>query len=366
VCKAQLNTAQGKALLGNRIDAALRNLNDGQTVGIPIGPDTSLVAAEMLLAAVDQALLTKFPRLTGFRYVDDYELSFPTLSDAEQILAELQGVLYGYELSLNPRKTRIVELPQGISDNWAVELGRFVIREKINPVGQRNDILSLFSRAYELSVANPEESVLRYAIARVQNIDISTDGWRSFQNCVLGAGASDASALHVALGTLYQVGARGGHVVAKSPLAEVFEKVIANHAGKGHGSEVAWALWGALAWKVPLSAAAARFISDIDDDIVALLALDADANLLFPVGALNKQNWTVIVNSQDVLKSEHWLLAYEAHRKNWLNCPSITAHAAFSGLYNAGVSFYDTAKNVPQFPPGARSLSGGDLASNYA
>jgi hypothetical protein len=365
-CKAQLNTPQGNALLGNKIDKALRFLNDGQTIGVPIGPDTSLLSAEILLAAIDQALLAKFPGLTGFRYVDDYELSFPTLSDAEATLAELQGMLYAYELSLNPRKTRILELPQGISDSWAVELARFVTREKANPVGQRNDILSLFSKAYELAVANSEDSVLRYAIARVQNVDMSKEGWRSFQNCVLGAGAADASALHVALGTLYQVGAKGGHAIAKSPLAEVFEKIIANHALKGHGSEVAWALWGALAWKVPLSAAAASLVSNMDDDIVSLLALDADASLLFPNGALNKQSWTAIANLPDVLKSEHWLLAYEGHHKGWLNCPSVAAHTEFSGMYNAGVSFYDRAQNVPQFPPGARSLSGGDLASNYA
>lgn len=365
-CKAQLNTPQGNALLGNQIDRSLRFLNDGQTIGIPIGPDTSLLAAEILLAAIDQALLAKFPGLTGFRYVDDYELSFPTLRDAEAILSELQGMLNIYELSLNPRKTRIVELPQGISDSWAVELARFAIREKANPVGQRNDILSLFSRAYELSVANPEDSILRYAIARVQNVDMAGDGWRSFQNCVLGAGAADASALHVALGTLYQVGAKGGHAIAKSPLAEVFERVIANHAPKGHGSEVAWALWGALAWKVPLSAAAAGLVGNMDDDIVALLALDAEANQLFPHGSLNKQNWTIIANSPDILKSEHWLLAYEGHRKGWVTCQSVAAHAEFSGMYNANVSFYDQAQNVPQFPPGARSLSGGDLSSNYA
>jgi hypothetical protein len=365
-CKALLNAAQGNALLGNRIDAAFRNLNDGQTVGIPIGPDISFLSAEILLAAVDQALLAKFPKTCGFRYVDDYELSFPLFSEAEQTLAELQGVLNEYELTLNPRKTRIFELPQPIADSWAVELGRFVIREKTNPVGQRNDILSLFSRAYELSAANPEDPVIRYAIARLQNVDVSGDGWRSFQNSVLGAAASDASALSVALGTLYQVAARGNHAVAITPLGEVFENVISAHARIGHGSEVAWAIWGALAWKLPLSANAALAVGEMDDDVVALMALDASANHLFPHNALRKQKWASIVNSQDVLKSEHWLLAYEGNRQNWLNCPSVAAHAAFSGMHNAGVSFYDSSKNVPQYPPGARSVTGGDLSSNYA
>jgi Reverse transcriptase (RNA-dependent DNA polymerase) len=366
LCKSVLNTAQGNALLGNQLDVMFRRLNDGQTVGIPIGPDVSFLAAEMLLAAVDQALLAKVPYVAGFRYVDDYELSFASLGDAEYALAEIQGILYEYELTLNPRKTYILELPQGLSDTWAVELGRFLVRDKTNPVGQRNDILALFSRAFELSVAHPEDPVIRYAIARVQNQDVPGKGWRAFQNCVLGAASSDASALPVALGTLYQVATVGGHTIAKSPLAAVFENIILGHAGKGHGSEVAWALWGALAWQVPLSGAVARSISEMEDDIVALLALDADSKSLFPKGTLNTQKWTRILASNAVLTSEHWLLAYEANRRNWLNCPSVNTHSAFSAMRVAGVSFYDPMRNVPQYPPGARSVSGGELPDHYA
>ena len=36
------------SLLGNRLDTWIRNAQDGQTVGIPIGPDASLVLAELL------------------------------------------------------------------------------------------------------------------------------------------------------------------------------------------------------------------------------------------------------------------------------------------------------------------------------
>jgi len=102
--KANMNQTQG-----DLIDRALRNQQDGQTVGIPIGPDSSLVVAEVVLTAVDLAIAARRPR--GFRLIDDYELGFSTLADAEQALMELQGTLAEYELNLNPRKTRIVEGP---------------------------------------------------------------------------------------------------------------------------------------------------------------------------------------------------------------------------------------------------------------
>jgi hypothetical protein len=77
------------------------------------------VIAEALLAAVDAAMTGR--RLQGLRYVDDYELGFGTLAEAETTLTELQGLLSEYELSLNPRKTRIFEGPIALDEDWVIE-----------------------------------------------------------------------------------------------------------------------------------------------------------------------------------------------------------------------------------------------------
>jgi len=342
-------------------------MNDGQTQGIPIGPDASLVIAEVLLTAVDDFLVSQYPALIrGFRHVDDYELSFVNLSEAEMILTALQGLLSEYELFLNPRKTELRELPSPLEDNWAIDLKAFNIRDQTHPVGQRNDLISLFSKALEIASDRPKESVLRYAVSRVQYLDIAPGAWRTFQNCVLGAASADSSTLAVALGTMYQVGAKGGHVVARSPLADVFESIIRTHAPRGQGSEVAWALWGALAWNVALSAAAAGFLSEMDDNVVALLSLHGDILGLFPPGSLNTNKWTNLISQPDVLRSEHWLLAYEANQQGWLVSPRIAAHPIFSAMSRAGVSFYDVTEAKPQFPLGARGIPGGRLPTYYA
>lgn len=367
-CKAALaQRGQRPQLFGTAIDRSLQSMNDGQTLGIPIGPDSSLVAAEILLAAADAELLQRCSKaIRGFRYIDDYELSFGTLRDAEQVLMELQGILSRYELNLNPRKTRIEELPQTLESSWGSELGKYEIRDQSHPVGQRNDLVSLFSRAFEIASEHREESVLKYAIARVQNEHVHPTAWRVFHNCVLDAVGADPSTIAVALGTLHEVSRKGGHAVPVSPLAEVFEGILSRHALRGEGSEVAWALWGALAWSVPLSGEAASLVSAMDDNVVALLALDADGRGLFPSGSLNQQSWVNAVSQSDVLSSENWLLAYEAHLQGWLNCPAIAGNPEFSAMFAAGVSFYDAARNAPQFPPAARGLPGGSVPDHYA
>jgi reverse transcriptase-like protein len=367
-CRAALLTpGRGMTLVGNQIDKALQCMGDGQTHGIPIGPDSSLVVAEILLSSVDQSLLSSYPNLiSGFRYVDDYELSFAKLSEAEQILTELQGLLAEYGLIVNPRKTALVSLPKAFGDTWGDELGRFQVRGASNPVAQRNDLMALFNRAFEIASERPHEPVLKYAVARVQNLPVHLTGWRAFQNCILGAASADPAVLAVALGTLYQVATLGGHAVARSPLAEVFESVIADHAPRAQGSEVSWALWGALAWSVPLSDEAARSVSDMNDDVVALLALDADSRGLFPLGSLNTTAWSTVLSDPAVLIGEHWLLAYEANQQHWLVTPAVATDPVFSAMSAAGVTFYDPLQATPQFPVAGRGLPGGVLADYYA
>src|SRR6266404_2258130 len=103
--------------LGNQLDELLRNCQDGQTNGIPIGPDTSLLMAELLLSRIDAELEKR--NISGLRYVDDYELGFDTEAEALEGLSILQEALLRFELHLNPSKTRILPLPQRIEETWA-------------------------------------------------------------------------------------------------------------------------------------------------------------------------------------------------------------------------------------------------------
>jgi hypothetical protein len=47
---------RGTALYGNLIDLLCRNAQDGQTIGLPVGPDTSRLIAEIVAAAMDVQL----------------------------------------------------------------------------------------------------------------------------------------------------------------------------------------------------------------------------------------------------------------------------------------------------------------------
>ena len=144
-------------LIGNELDKFVRNGQDGQTIGIPIGPDTSLVIAEAILSAIDKEFLAA-GKAKGFRYMDDYEFGFSTYAEAEQALATLQGVMNDFERQLKPSKTRILELPEPIEALWVSELRIFPFRRDAR--SQRYDLIRYFNRSFELMKQYPTQPVL--------------------------------------------------------------------------------------------------------------------------------------------------------------------------------------------------------------
>ncbi|WP_139362390.1 RNA-directed DNA polymerase [Hymenobacter sp. CRA2] len=55
-------------LIGNNLDKLIRNCQSGQTIGIPVGPDTSLLIAELIGCWIDKELITRIDNLVGHRY----------------------------------------------------------------------------------------------------------------------------------------------------------------------------------------------------------------------------------------------------------------------------------------------------------
>lgn len=186
---------------GDEIDAAVRACSSGQTSGIPIGPDSSLVVAEIVMTAVDAAFAKRVKRLRAFRYLDDYEVAFRSRAEAEEAHGHLESALAEYELVANPSKTEVVELPQPLHATWPSELARFPIRTQ-TPTQTLNDTVDLFSRAAEIASTNPQFGALMYVLRRSLEIEVSKPMWRTFQALVWTAVSVEPTTMAVALDLL--------------------------------------------------------------------------------------------------------------------------------------------------------------------
>lgn len=336
-------------LLGNELDYWVRMGQDQQTIGIPIGPDTSLVISEIIMQRCDEFLLNKMPNLKGHRFIDDYELAFQTRNEAEDAFHILESCLFDYELALNPKKTNIIELPTSLEASWVIELKSCNFR--LSAAGQSADLHRYFDLAFSLHKKYPNESVFQFAIARLRSVIIFPKNWELFQKLLLLCVVPEPASLPYVLEQIIRR-TNSGAIPIRSELEEIMNTLICIHAEMKHSSELANAVWACLAFGLIIHDKAVDLLSKCDDSVVALLTLDCEQNNLLSK-QLDKSLWQSHM-STDELYGEHWLLAYEANIKGWLpsngGVDHVLADANFAFLKTNNVFFYDQSLAMPVSP----------------
>ena len=337
VAKASKRTG---SLVGNSLDKLISNGQHGQTIGIPIGPDTSFIVAEMLLSSVDEEFCSRMAaehlQVNGYRSFDDFEFGFTARADAEAAVSILQKVLAEYEMQLNPSKTHIVELPVPLEPAWVSELRSF----RFDSAPFKWDLRKYFDRAFELSRSHRDSEVLKYAIQRLRSVDIPTSDFDLFQNFLLQCAMVEPGALSSVVDQLHHY-ENQGITLDKPKIGEVFNILLNTHAPLAHGSEVAWTLWGCLLFGLVIDNNSASSVADMEDPFAALLLMHAQDSGLIR-GNLNLQNWQVTQTGAG-LRDHQWLVSYEANIKGWLQTPKdhVISDPQFVMLKQHGVSFYD-------------------------
>lgn len=324
---------------GNIVDEAVRQGQHGQTMGLPIGPDTSHIIAEAIAVEIDELFCEKVGiPVAGFRYVDDYFLFFPTISDAESALASLSGALQEYELQINFEKTHVGQVFNLIDDYWTHQLRSFEFRSAVRP--QKFDINHFFELSKELAQRYSDENVMAYALKRVSSEVIRRENWAGFE----------AHLCHVALAypnTLQTVSRilatyrYHGYPIGKSRIARLVKVLIQDHAPLGHHFEVAWCLWIAKQMGVVLGSQSVDQVSQMHSSVCALLLLDM-ADQLMVEGAIKWGYWERFFHKESLFE-DLWLLSYEATVRGWRDSGGavFSKNLHFQRLNELGVRFYD-------------------------
>lgn len=339
-------------LVGNGLDLWSRNLQDGQTIGIPVGPDTSFVLAEALLSAVDQLVAANIADARGFRFVDDYEFVCDSLEQAEQVLSVLQWALSEFELSLNPKKTTITELPTALDTTWVTAFSEFEFA--VESQKMQRQLARFFTDAFELVRKFPGEPVLKYVTARLPNNPPDDEAARLIQRLSLQAACVDSGTLQYTLRSFWEHKSVGRDLDLNA-LKRALDFIVQRHAPLGHSSEVAWCIWAAGVFAIQLSTSSAACIEKMADDAVALTALDGIQKGVFE-SPPDTTTWVNLINNSSI-NEQHWLLLYEAVGQGWLPPPGGNDPALsdpfFNHLRSQGVKFYDSTVtlDIPE-PPG--------------
>ncbi|HEX9965362.1 MAG TPA: RNA-directed DNA polymerase [Allosphingosinicella sp.] len=336
------------AVFGNRIDQLVRSCQDGQTVGIPVGPDTSRVLSEIMLAAVEAEIPQKVRTriVSGFRYIDDFFLCFDSLADAEAVLAAIREACLHFDLQLNAAKTSTIPALSYNEETWPSEIA--AMRIATRGASQRRSLMRFFSGVIRLAKALPDESIASFAVRKTAKVLVHKDNWDLYEAFLLRMARENSNCIDSVVKIICTYAAIG-YVPSRS-VSLFIERIIRDHAPYNQHFEVAWALWLARSLDIRLSATASTLVLKMENDVCAILALHLRARRLLS-GGRQVSSWLGPVASAD-LRGDHWLLIFEAAaRKGWPVAGAAAAVAGdnfFSAMQSEGISFYNSrAYNRP-------------------
>lgn len=340
---AKKNKSKNDTYFGNILDSRSMGVQDWQTVGLPIGPDTSHIIAEIIGVAIDLQIkeaLGGWP--SGFRYVDDFYLFFDTREEAEVALAELTKAISNYELQINPSKTRIMEVKGLVEESWKYSLKKLSISSERR--AQRDDIHNYFEALFSLESRFSDESLIKYGLKQISSHIIKLSNWNVFEAYLLKCGFSFPNTLQVIANILSTYHFHGYKLNIKA-IERFCNNLIKVHAISDHHSEVSWLLWICKDLGLNLKRDVVREIEGMSSSVCALITLDLFHSAVIKTNL--RVDYLKQFSNKDALFSSDWLLSYEAGRRGWLknaNHDYIADDEFFGELLKENVSFYDESQ----------------------
>ena len=157
----------------NRIDQTCSDMRNGETHGLIIGPHASNLLSEIILTVVDKKLYDKGYRYT--RNIDDFDCYVGSHNDAQIFLRDLEETLREFDLPLNHKKTKIIELPIGIEKNWKHQLSDL---PRVGGSGtvEYPQVNTFIDTALKLAIETGDFAIINYAIKKLAGSNLSVNG----------------------------------------------------------------------------------------------------------------------------------------------------------------------------------------------
>ena len=344
--KANLNHAVYEASLGARLDKAVRKGQDNQTIGIPVGPDTSRIIAEIVAVSIDARVQAElqFSAESIVRNVDDWYIGFDNAGQAEEAIAVLAAAARDYELEIHPEKTKVVHAPTEVQPVWPTALRQSAISPQFSE--QSKTIDHYFAQAFQYAAEHKGSNVLRFAVNLLRSVDILKVNWPQFETYLLKAARANATTIPMVVHLLALYNAKG-FPVKKDRIAKFIKDTIAKCGPSAAHYEIAWTLFLAKMLRITLPADWVEPVTKLESSASALILLDLRQMGLID-GTIDVTLWTQSMTEKG-LESNLWLVAYEADLKGWLTPPTagfVQNHPYFAELRRQNVSFYDKERRL--------------------
>lgn len=291
----------------NQLDKSVRNLQNGESIGIPIGSDVSAMISEIILSTIDE-------RLRNYNYLrvlDDYECYCSTKEEAEKFIRELSLNLEEYRLRINTGKTKILSLPQTIDDDWVRILRRFTKIKRVDKY-TKHEVLDYIDLATDLFQKYPNESPVRYAAEKLTSFAYTDfESYKLVLRYILNLSFLFPYILDICE-EIVSVGVRNFKTNQKEILTILsanLNEILNEHVKYGRSDVSTWGIFIAIKYDIKI-----RNFSKLTADI--LKTNDCVPTLMaYLYSRINNTDKNIFLNKlKKIDLNEWWLFVYEVKR----------------------------------------------------
>lgn len=299
-------------LIGNLLDLLVRNAQSGQTIGLPVGPDTSRILAEVVAAAIDSSV-TRYTRINkgnGARFVDDYTFGCNSMEEGRRIISLIRKAAGDYELDVGREKTKIEPTDHLNYVGW-----QDFLKSHIPAHPDMESFNRFFYACNVMTKAQPELNIDKYSLQACRAKFVTSSCWPYIQEHLVSTYRRNSSVIEPIVEIIL---ARhfGFNDIDRTGLQEFLVGRLPILAEQRRHGEAIWLLYLCKSINLPLPfSALAGFISDRNACTDILLMHLLDGGLIqgkFDVSVLRSA-------PDDALTGDLWLYYFEALARGWVN-----------------------------------------------
>lgn len=333
--------------LADRLDVLIRACNRNQTIGIPIGPETSRIIAEVISSRIDSDFHDKMPdvpKKSVDRLQDDWFVGVNTLEEAETVLSAITVMYRSYSLEINGNKTSIDHIIASSKSSWISEIGAF-LSHRPGPIRAAR-LKELLLLSLRLQSDSPSEPVVNYVLSIIEGQRIDSGDIEVLESFLLKASVISPISMNHICRIILNLQHHTGKV-SRQRISKRFVTLAERNLEKGNLYEVIWLVYTLRGLKVSLHSKKISELMDVtSSSALALILLDMKNKGLCHSN-LPIDQWESQCTKERVKSDWIWLLAYEGIRHGWLsNSTNVMADPFFQSMATRNVVFYDPKRNV--------------------
>lgn len=336
-----------------QIDMAIQRGNSRETFGIPVGPDTSRIIAEILLSGIHKNEMFKVvvDGRPAYRLVDDFFIGFEDEGTAQKCLDALRQALWDFNLHLNDAKTRIIRSSTFFDAGWKYEIDNFRVPDD-PPAQQRDAVRRLLDMSVHYCETLRDARPASFFCRRLLSMKIALQNFAFVRDCILRVARDFTVCLKFAAEFITQYRHLLNVPESREAITQWARLVLKAHAQRAHDLEVSWILLICGVLGLPVSQSfigvEARVVSPV---VLAVLGLLSGNRLL----AEDWDEWrTPALGTGSIANGRNWLPYYEAVLRGWTTDlgiqGAIKADPLFSRLLDAKVTFLDDSDFLSRAP----------------